>query len=418
MSNALSKHFHKTRTMTESICKPLSNEIFESQPADFTSPPKWHLGHSSWFFEEFILRPFMKEYPPLNDFYRIAFNSYYKSQGEHWSRNARGQISRPNVAEIIEYRRHVDYHILQLISHLKDNDSEIKKRIILGLNHEQQHQELLLMDIKYIIFHSFLGGTYNTKNVLLSSKSVELEFLPLEGGLVNIGANSRFEFYYDNEAPEFKYFQYPYALATRPINNREYLEFMNDGGYSNAMLWKSDGWDYINSHKDFKPLYWEQKEGQWFEFTLNGFLPLNLDDPVCHINYYEADAFAEWFGARLPTEFELELSYNNRVSLDSNFAFFESERLHPIIYNCVGSFFGLTGNLWEWTSSAYTPYPGYQRPKGAFGEYNQKFMVNQMVLKGGCMATPQSHFRTSYRNFFYPYQKWAFTGLRLAKDVR
>lgn len=418
MSDALLEYFHKTRAITEGICKPLATNVFETQPAEFTSPPKWHLGHTSWFFEEFILRPFMERYKSPDDFYRIAFNSYYKSQGDHLPKSGRGQISHPNVAEIIEYRRHVDYHLLQLLALLGDNNSDIKKRIILGLHHEQQHQELLLMDIKYILNQSFLRDAYNTKDVLLKSKFVDLEFLPQEGGLVNIGAHSQFDFYFDNECPAFQYFQYPYALATRVINNREFLEFMNDGGYSNAMLWKSDGWDYINANKDLNPLYWVQKEGQWFEYTLNGFLPLNLEDPVCHINYYEADAFAEWYGARLPTEFELELSYKNRVSTDTKFAFFESGRFHPIIHNCVGSFFGLTGNLWEWTCSAYTPYPGYQRPKGAFGEYNQKFMVNQIVLKGGSMATPRSHFRPTYRNFFYPNQKWAFTGLRLAKDIK
>ena len=416
MSDELLEYYQKTRTITENICEHLSLDILECQPIEFTSPPKWHLGHTSWFFEEFILKPYFKNYKPIDEFYRVAFNSYYKSQGEHCPRKERGQILRPTFSEVMEYRRFVDNHIFELLLYSENND--VKNNIILGLHHEQQHQELLLMDIKYILSKCFLNEVYQNKKSFFKSETFAHEYLCMEGGLFEIGANSKNKFYFDNEAPEFKYFQYPYLLATRPISNREYLAFINDGGYSNPLLWKSDGWDYIHSSKDFAPLYWEKKEGVWFEYTLNGYFPLELDAPVCHINYYEADAFAEWSGARLPTEFELELCYKSKYFSGPTYGFYESEKLHPIIKKTTNCFFGLTGNLWEWTNSAYSPYPGYQRPKGAFGEYNQKFMVNQIVLRGGSIVTPQSHFRPTYRNFFYPSQKWAFTGLRLAKDIK
>lgn len=411
---SLTDLFRTTRAASEEICKPLAAEVLSLQPKDFTSPPKWHLAHTTWFFEEFILRLFNERYRPLDDQYRKFFNSYYKSQGDHWPRASRGAIERPTVDEVIDYRRYVDAHIIRLA--LDQSNDEITSRLILGIHHEQQHQELLLMDIKYILSQNPDCEPYRKESAIEHEPSGDIKFILYPEGLIEVGRSENDGFCFDNETPKFKHYQYPFAIANRPVTNREFLEFILDGAYSNPLLWKSDGWDYINSKSEFNPLYWKNIEGHWFEFTLNGLRPLALEAPVSHVSFYEADAFAEWQGARLPTEFELEFVYQSETQ--NSDGFFESGHLHPFIFKSSANYHSLTGNLWEWTSSAYSPYPGYRRPKGAFGEYNQKFMVNQMVLKGGCVATPQSHFRPSYRNFFYPHQRWAFTGIRLAKDIK
>lgn len=414
MSNiSITEQFKRTRAVSEEICRSLALELFSLQPKDFTSPPKWHLAHATWFFEEFILRQFSESYRPLDDQYRVFFNSYYKSQGDHWPRDARGKLERPTPEEVIDYRRYVDAHILRLVAN--HSNSDILNRLVLGIHHEQQHQELLLMDIKCILSQIQDSGPYSTRGSRQLEAVPELKFIQQSDGLIEIGQSPSGDFCFDNETPRFKHFQYPFALANRPVTNGDFLEFIQDGGYSNPLLWKSDGWDYINSHKEFSPLYWRNDSDQWLEFTLQGEAPLNLHSPVCHISYYEADAFAEWAGARIPTEFELELVYQSQLKSENGFL--ESNQFHPFLFNSSNEFLSLTGNLWEWTGSAYLPYPGYRRPAGAFGEYNQKFMVNQMVLKGGSIGTPKSHFRPSYRNFFYPHQRWAFTGFRLAKDL-
>lgn len=410
----ISDLFKKTRAVSEEICKRLPVDVFSLQPEDHVSPPKWHLAHTTWFFEEFILREFAATYRPLDDQYQLFFNSYYKSQGDHWPRNARGKIENPTPEQVIDYRRYVDAHVLWLIA--SDSAREIIDRVILGIHHEQQHQELLLMDIKYILSQIPGSEPYSDDQHKHLPTSCDLNFISNEGGLIEIGRNPDEGFSFDNESPRFKYYQYPFSLANRPVTNKEFLEFILDGGYSNPLLWKSDGWDYINTKKDFKPLYWKNSKDQWFEYTLNGEIPLEPHSPVCHVSFYEADAFAEWRGARLPTEYELEIVHRNNEP--SSEGFLEANVLHPYIFASSTDYTSLTGNLWEWTSSAYSPYPRYQRPPGAFGEYNQKFMINQMVLKGGSIGTPRSHFRPSYRNFFYPHQKWAFTGFRLAKDVK
>jgi ergothioneine biosynthesis protein EgtB len=304
----------------------------------------------------------------------------------------------------------------------KKNSPDIQYRINLGLNHEQQHQELLLMDIKYILSQGLIPACYKLSDSLGSEPEAPLRFVEIQGGLVQLGRDGTTNgFQFDNETPRFKFFLADFSLASRPVTNREFLAFIEDGGYEAPLLWKSDGWDYLNAHNDRSPLYWEKRDGKWYEFTLCGDFPLNLDLPVSHLNYYEADAFAAWSGARLPTEMEFEHTYNSfrspEIAAEAG-GFLESGLLHQSLRPDSSSpFLSLTGNLWEWSASSYQPYPNYHKPDGAFGEYNQKFMVNQIVLRGGCFATPRSHFRNTYRNYFYPYQKWAFTGLRLAKDL-
>lgn len=412
--DGLAESYRKTRSVTVEICDPLEVEDFVVQPADFVSPPKWHMGHTTWFFEQFVLLPFRDSYQVYDPSFDKIFNSYYKSVGDHWRRDRRGHLSRPTQKAILSYRAAVDEAVLQLID-LQHFPPEIYKRIELGLNHEQQHQELLLMDIKYILSRSPIPIAYRPANDPGTMQSKRLQYVRFDPGLTEFGDNALDGFCFDNETPKHKAFLYPYHLANRPITNGEYLDFIADGGYRNPLLWRSDGWDFIQKSQDKSPLYWSNLDGQWQEFTLNGLVPLDLYSPVSHLTFYEADAFAAWAGARLPTEFELEFAYRN-ASVESS-GFLEAGHLRPHVFSQGQEFYSLTGNLWEWTTSAYSQYPNYKRPGGALGEYNQKFMVNQIVLRGGSFATPKIHFRNSYRNFFYPIQGWAFTGLRLAKDV-
>jgi hypothetical protein len=352
------ENYLKVRKETEKIVEPLEIEDFVVQPIKDVSPPKWHLGHTTWFFETFILKEFKENYEFYNLKFQEIFNSYYKSVGPHWAQVNRGNLSRPTVQEIFNFRHQIDETLIEFLK-VTDNP-KIQKVLTVGLEHEKQHQELLLMDIKYI----------------LGANSMEIAY----------GAGSE-DFSFDNEKPKHQVHIAPFKMANRPVTNGEYLNFINDNGYQNPAFWLSDGWDQKVKNLWSAPLYWKKIDDEWFEFTLTGTEKLNLNKPVTHISFYEADAFSLWAGKRLPTEFEWECSTISNSS------------------------------LWEWTSSAYLPYPGYRREKGPFGEYNGKFMCGQKVLKGGSFASPKNHVRKSYRNFYHPDKRWQFSGLRLADNI-
>ncbi|WGK65491.1 ergothioneine biosynthesis protein EgtB [Croceiramulus getboli] len=379
--------FITTRQHSERLCQPLAVEDYVVQPIVDVSPPKWHLGHTSWFFEEFLLKPHKKGYPLFNEEFDYVFNSYYESVGKRVVRTDRGNLSRPTVDQVYAYRRHVDRHMQELLERLEDD--ELRAIVEIGIHHEKQHQELLLTDIKYILGHNPLLPVYDpefkeqTKN---AREDNTLRWIEIPEGVYEIGHQGS-GFCYDNELARHKVYLHDFEIANRLVTQGEYLDFMNDGGYQKVLLWHSDGWAWIQEHQIKHPMYWHQIDGSWQHYTLSGLQPLDLDAPLCHLSYYEAFAFAQWKGARLPTEFEWEAAQAHMQ----------------------------WGDRWEWTESAYLPYPGYQKAPGALGEYNGKFMVNQKVLRGGSVATPPHHTRPTYRNFFQPELRWQFTGLRLAK---
>jgi len=412
----------KTRKQTEMICVPLQTEDYVLQPMTDVSPPKWHLGHTTWFFETFLLKRFLPDYKPFHPKYSFVFNSYYESVGERVQRVNRGNLSRPTVNDIFAYRSHVDEYMGHLLATISEEDaSEFEKFFTIGINHEQQHQELLVTDIKFILYNNPLMPAYlqkdpELKNIQAKDHVKKLEFLPVNGGVHPIGYAGT-AFAWDNEKPVHKVYIDDYKIADRLITNGEYLEFMQDGGYRKFNLWQGEGWDKVNNEKWIAPLYWELIDGQWMNYTLSGLHPIDLNEPVTHISFYEADAFASWAGKRLLTEMEWEIAaqqYKPDVNAGN---FLEKENLQPkaikMQSNEVCS--QLLGDTWEWTYSGYFPYPGYKREEGALGEYNGKFMINQMVLRGGSCATPQSHIRISYRNFFHADKRWQFSGIRLAE---
>ncbi|MBY4675117.1 ergothioneine biosynthesis protein EgtB [Marinobacterium sp. CAU 1594] len=402
--------YRQVRATTEQLCAPLAPDDFQIQSIPQTSPPKWHLAHVSWFFENFVL-PLFSNYRPYHPLFGHLFNSYYQSVGEPFPRPDRGLLSRPTVGEIYGYRRYVDEQMLALLTAVSnDRWPELQNRVVLGLNHEQQHQELLLMDIKHNLSISPLFPAYRDDLPQNGIAATEMGWQEQHGGLYEIGAAGG-EFAFDNETPRHRVLVNDHRLADRFVTNGEYLAFIEDGGYRDARLWLADGWALINQRGWQQPLYWRQRDGEWREFTLAGIRSLNPAEPVCHLSYYEADAYACWAGKRLPREEELELALTQRP-LSGNFV--ESDRLHPAPASSDGQWFG---DLWAWTASSYGAYPGFRPLAGSLGEYNGKFMANQMVLKGGSCATPQQHCRASYRNFFYPDERWAFCGLRLAEDL-
>jgi ergothioneine biosynthesis protein EgtB len=417
-SARLADRYSRTRRLTERLCEPLAIEDYMLQVSEEASPARWHLAHVSWFFETFLLRPFLPGYRVFHQRFDYLFNSYYEQTGSgFWPRPERGLLSRPTVAEVLDYRHHVDAGIGALIERCSGTDwPEVCARLEMGINHEQQHQELLLSDIKRNLAHNPLEPAYRIDLPQAPQGVPEpLRFLDMDGGLVEIGAGDR-GFAWDNERPRHRVYLVPYALADRPVSNGEYLEFVRDGGYQRPELWLADGWATVRSQGWSAPLYWRESEGEWRVITLGGSRPLNPAEPVCHVSYYEADAYATWAGSRLPTEAEWEHAASG-LMVEGNFV--ESSRLHPWP---AGPFQGgprqVFGDLWEWTGSAYLPYPGYRPPAGALGEYNGKFMCNQMVLRGGSCASPQDHIRATYRNFFYAHQRWQFQGFRLAADRR
>jgi ergothioneine biosynthesis protein EgtB len=405
---SLSERYCEVRSRTEELARPLSPEDQAIQSMPDVSPTKWHRAHTSWFFEEFILGPHSGGYTVHHPQYRYLFNSYYEAVGPRHPRPRRGMLSRPSAAEVGEYRRHVDTHVLGLAgSSLPPGAADL---IVLGLHHEEQHQELLLMDIKHVLAQNPLQPVYRATQAPRPSPGTPLDWLSHPGGIVEVGADEG-GFSFDNERPRHQTLLAPFELATRAVTNAEWIEFIRDDGYSRPELWLSDGWATIVEQGWSAPLYWSAAEDGWEQFTLGGTRPVEPSEPVCHVSYYEADAYAHWAGARLPTEFEWEAVAAERA-VDGRFL--DLRRLHP----CAATGPGvqqLYGDVWEWTSSAYSPYPGFVAASGAVGEYNGKFMVNQYVLRGGCCATPPGHVRATYRNFFPASARWAFSGVRLAR---
>ncbi len=414
---ALRARYSEVRRATTALVAPLSAEDQMLQSMPGASPAKWHLAHTAWFFETFILRPHKRGYRPIDERFQTVFNSYYKQVGEHPNRASRGLFSRPRLDEIVAYREYIDEYMLKLIGDLDpDGQSELLSNIELGLQHEQQHQELILTDIKHALWSQPLRPAYHQRaKTKQPGSAIDPKWETYRGGVVSIG-HSGDGFCFDNELPHHEVLLRDFRLQNRLVTNREYLEFMQDGGYRRPELWLSNGWDTVLQERWEAPLYWERHDHEWLEFTLSGMEELRLEDPVCHVSYFEAEAYARWKGARLPLESEWEHAASE-LPISGNFV--ESGALEP---RPATSQSGTTpqqmfGDVWEWTSSPYVAYPGYRAAAGALGEYNGKFMCDQWVLRGGSCATPESHIRASYRNFFPAPARWQFTGIRLAADA-
>jgi ergothioneine biosynthesis protein EgtB len=409
-NSRLSDDFAAVRRATEELCAPLSAEDQMLQPMPEASPAKWHQAHTTWFFDTFILAPHQPGYRAFDARFTHLFNSYYKQVQEgHPVRATRGLFSRPSLEEVRAYRRHVDEHMLRLLRADEVSD-DLATLVEIGLNHEQQHQELILTDVKYAFWMSPLRPAYATLTPAETAPTA-WDWLSFDGGLHEIGhAGAGFAF--DNEGPRHTVHLQLFRLASRLVTNAEYLGFMHDGGYRRSELWLSDGWDTVVAQGWRAPLYWEERDGQWFCFTVGGWLPVAPHEPVCHVSYYEADAYARWAGARLPTEFEWEVAASS-LPVEGNLQ--ESRRFHPASAAGGSGLQQMFGDVWEWTSSPYIAYPAFRPAEGALGEYNGKFMCNQIVLRGGSCATPSSHLRASYRNFFPPQARWQFSGIRLAQ---
>ncbi len=416
-ASELLKQYQQARQFTEKICEPLAIEDYVIQSMPDVSPTRWHLAHTSWFFETFLLSQIDPDYRSLHPKYNFLFNSYYNAIGPRHCRASRGVISRPTVAETYTYRHYVDEHMTKL---LESADEALMRRIApivtLGINHEQQHQELMITDIKHVLSCNPLAPVYRARAIEPAPHIPPLEWLSYPEGIREIGyAGDGFSF--DNEGTRHKEYLQPFQLASRLVTNGEYLDFIEDGGYRSPLLWLSEGWATVQANDWVAPLYWEEQDGIWFEMTLSGMREVDRSEPVCHISYFEADAFAHWSHARLPTEAEWEVVAQD-LPLAGNFV--EQEIFHPQPLRgpvTPGQPAQMFGDVWEWTQSAYLPYPGFKIAPGAVGEYNGKFMCNQFVLRGGSCATPESHIRATYRNFFPPNAQWQFMGMRLAREV-
>jgi ergothioneine biosynthesis protein EgtB len=380
----LSDCYKKVRKRTEQICSPLQTEDYVVQPIADVSPPKWHLGHTSWFFETFILKPYFMGYQEFDPQYNFVFNSYYETVGTRVIRTDRGNLSRPTVADIYKYREYVDEAMDKFLC--QQPSADVSELLILGLNHEEQHQELLYTDIKYILGHNPLFPAYSKNYVASKADDAMSKFIRVKEGIYEIGFSGD-GFCFDNELGRHKVYLNPFEISTALVTNQEYLEFINDGGYQDFRHWHAEGWDWVNKNHIVAPLYWHHIDGEWHNYTYNGLQPLNLNDTLTHVSYFEASAYAAWKGLRLPTEFEWEAAADQFK----------------------------WGERWEWTESAYLPYPGFAKAPGAIGEYNGKFMVNQQVLRGASEVTSPGHSRVTYRNFFQTHLQWQYTGIRLAK---
>lgn len=418
---SLRRLFLRVRELSEALCRPLAVEDYGIQSMPDASPPKWHLAHTTWFFESFLLNRYRPGYTFFNPDYPKIFNSYYQSLGTPYFRPHRGLLSRPLVSEIYNYRETINARMLLLIREISDDQfDEAASLIVLGLHHEQQHQELLITDIKHAVYCSPLHPGFADIFSNIQPKALPddnpLSFVSFRGGLTTIGfAGSSFA--YDNETPAHTVSLRDFLLADRLVSNGDYLAFMEDGGYENPLLWLSDGWDAVRQFQWRHPLYWKKEDGAWMEMTLSGYRPLELRAPVSHVSYFEADAYARWAGARLPTEFEWENGARTlKMNPDKGNLLGSYETLSASYAEEGNAVYQLAGDVWEWTGSAYLPYPGFVREVGALGEYNAKFMYGQMVLRGGSCATPRHHLRVTYRNFFPGDKRWQFTGIRLAKD--
>lgn len=382
---SLFESYSQVRKFTEKLCEPLKIEDYIPQPIVDVSPARWNIAHTTWFFEEMILKRYAADYSVFDSDFSFLFNSYYNTIGERTPRDFRGAMTRPTVAEVFAYRASVDEKMLELLS--SDHDHAVEELVVLGINHEQQHQELLLTDLKFTFSTNPLMPAYRDSFAPEEiGDQADREMITIGEGIYEIG-HSGDGFCFDNELSRHKVYLNEFSILGRLATNAEFIEFIEDGGYRNHSLWHSDGWDWVNANGIDSPLYWHQSDGERRHFTLGGSRQLPLDAPVCHISFYEAAAFAEWKGMRLPTEFEWEAA-------NAQFDW---------------------GKRWEWTNSAYLPYPGFSKAAGAVGEYNGKFMINQMVLRGGSVVTPDGHSRSTYRNFFQPHLRWQFTGVRLAK---
>jgi ergothioneine biosynthesis protein EgtB len=376
--------FTETRQHTEALCKPLEIEDYVVQPATEVSPPKWHLGHTTWFFEEFILKHHKPNYKLFHDDFAFVFNSYYETIGKRVVRNDRGNLSRPGVAKVYDYRHYVTNEMKEFLA--SEISEEIEEILQVGIHHEKQHQELLMTDIKYILGNNPLLPKYNNDFTEHKVEQISHEWLSIEEGVYEIGHDED-SFCYDNELGRHKTYIQNFEISNKLVTNGEFIEFINAGGYQDFNHWHADGWEWVKEVQQTQPMYWHKIEGQWHYYTLQGLQKINEDAPLCHISFYEAFAYAQWKGCRLPTEFEWEVA-------QQNFKW---------------------GSRWEWTEGGYLPYPGYTKAPGAIGEYNGKFMVNQKVLRGGSVVTPAKHTRPTYRNFFQPNLGWQFTGIRLVK---
>ena len=408
---SLAEQFRCVRQTSLRCCAPLSVEDHSLQAMPDASPAKWHLAHTTWFFETFLLTEHLPGYKTINPAFRSLFNSYYNAVGERPLRAMRHVLSRPSLEDVHAYRSHVDEAMEQLLA--RDLSPDLAGLVALGLNHEQQHQELILTDVKYGLAANPLRPAYRQRHADYAQTepaASELTWFSFGKGVYPIGVEGE-GFCFDNESPRHNVYLEAFRLASRLVTNGEYLEFMHDQGYATPALWLSDGWDTVRANQWNAPLYWQRRNGDWWHFTFDGMQPLNEAEPVCHVSYYEADAFARWAGARLATEFEWEVAALN-VPMEGNFM--DSGALHPQVAPDSTSLSQMFGDVWEWTGSAYLAYPGYHPAPGAVGEYNGKFMSNQMVLRGGSCATPQSHIRRTYRNFFPPHARWQFMGIRLA----
>jgi ergothioneine biosynthesis protein EgtB len=404
-ASELSERYRAVRETTLRLCAPLATEDYVVQSMADASPAKWHLAHTTWFFERFVLAgsaPYRADWDAL-------FNSYYETIGRPFTRAARGLLTRPTVSEVRAYRAFVDEAVAALLSRARPASEDERALMELGLAHEQQHQELLLTDLQHAFSCNPLQPVYRERAPVAPSEPVAaVALLPHAGGLCAIGDNGS-GFAFDNERPRHRVHLQPFAIADRAVTAREYLAFMEGGGYERPELWLSEGWDRVKREGWRAPLYWEQRDGEWLRFSLHGLLPVELDAPVCHVSYFEADAYARFAGMRLPTEAEWEV-LARELPIDGQFL--EEDGFVPV---ARAQRRGLCGGAWSWTSSAYSAYPGFVPGKGALGEYNGKFMVSQMVLRGGSCFTPRDHIRTSYRNFFPPHTRWQVTGIRLAQ---
>ncbi len=413
-ATAFARRFDAVRARTLELAAPLSAEDCALQSMPDASPVKWHLAHVSWFFETFILDRFVRDYRPFQSQFRVLFNSYYNAVGARHPRPERGLLSRPSLDEIIAFRAHVERELAPLFAQA-DEDARLRGLLELGLQHEQQHQELIVTDVKHLLSRNPLQPAYMKQWPPTPIDARSPRWLPYAGGLVEAGYDGG-SFCFDNELPRHRTFVAPFELASQPVTHGDFLAFIEDGGYRSPELWLSIGWDTVQAQRWEAPLYWERRDGRWTTFTLHGRVEIDPHTPLAHVSLFEADAYARWAGARLPTEFEWELAAAG-VAIEGNFQ--ESGFLHPLALRVAppaGIPAQLFGDVWEWTQSAYAPYPGYVPAGGAIGEYNGKFMCNQYVLRGGSCATPRSHIRATYRNFFPPEARWQFSGVRLARS--
>jgi ergothioneine biosynthesis protein EgtB len=410
-----SERYYAIRGVTRALTRPLSAEDCAIQSMPDASPVKWHLAHTTWFFETFVLVPYARAYRPFDPAYRMLFNSYYNAVGERYPRPERGMLSRPSLQEVMAYREHVNEAMAAFLQR-SDHAPGLEALVELGLHHEQQHQELILTDLKHLLSRSPLKPAYQKQWPLTPVRAREPRWIAFGEGLDEIG-HAGGDFCFDNELPRHRAWLDAFEVASHPVNHGDFIDFIGDGGYRRPELWLSAGWDAVVAGGWQAPQYWTGRDGEWRTFTLHGEVPIDPNTPVCHVSFYEADAFARWAGARLPSESEWEIAARD-TALAGNFL--DSGALHPLALReapAAGRLAQAFGDVWEWTRSDYSPYPGFRIAEGAVGEYNGKFMSGQYVLRGGSCATPAGHVRPSYRNFFPPTARWQFSGVRLARDA-